>query len=75
MKRSTVVGFQGQAEENSIRTSYGTFISRLHDPIITDIEKRIASWTHLNISHQEDMQVLRYGVGQEYKSHFDSIAE
>jgi len=75
MKRSTVVGFQGQNEENSIRTSYGTFISRLHDPVITDIEERIATWTHLNVSHQEDMQVLRYGVGQEYQAHFDSLVE
>lgn len=75
MKRSTVVGLHGEDEENSVRTSYGTFISRMHDAIITDIEERIAKWTHLNVSHQEDMQVLRYGVGQEYKSHYDSIIE
>lgn len=30
---------------------------RLQDPVITRIEQRVAEWTHLNISHQEDMQV------------------
>lgn len=75
MKRSTVVGLNGENEENNVRTSYGTFISRLHDPVITGIEERIAKWTHLNVSHQEDMQVLRYGVGQEYKPHYDSLVE
>ena len=96
--------------------SYGTFIRRLHDPIITGmhtaeymggegsalppccpaallpccahlrtpecalrqapgantppagIQERVALWTKLNISHQEDMQVLRYGYSQQYKA-------
>ena len=30
---------------------------RLQDPVISDIEQRLATWTMLNISHQEDMQV------------------
>ena len=29
---------------------------RLQDPVITEIEQRLATWTMLNISHQEDMQ-------------------
>lgn len=75
MRRSTVIGLDGQDVETGIRTSYGTFISRMSDNIITDIEERIAKWTHMNISHQEDLQVLRYGPGQEYKAHYDSIVE
>ena len=46
---------------------------RLQDPILTRIEERVATWTHLNISHQEDMQILRYGVGQKYGAHWDSL--
>ena len=34
MKRSTVVGSKGDSVVDNYRTSYGTFIKRLHDPII-----------------------------------------
>jgi len=73
MKRSTVVGHNGDSVEDNIRTSYGTFISRLRDPTITAIEQRVALWTHLNVSHQEDVQVLRYAHGQKYGAHYDSL--
>lgn len=75
MKRSTVVGANGSSVTDNIRTSYGTFIARLHDPVITDVERRVALWTKLNISHQEDMQVLHYSVGQKYGSHYDSLSD
>lgn len=48
---------------------------RLQDPIISRIEDRLAAWTHLNVSHQEDMQILRYGIGQKYGAHYDSLVE
>ena len=48
---------------------------RLQDPMVNDVEQRLASWTHLNISHQEDMQILRYGLGQKYGAHYDSLVE
>ncbi|KAL3137205.1 hypothetical protein ABBQ32_006763 [Trebouxia sp. C0010 RCD-2024] len=75
MKRSTVVGKGGQGTQDEIRTSYGTFLRRLHDPVVHDVELRLAKWTHLNISHQEDMQILRYGLGQKYGAHYDSLVE
>ena len=48
---------------------------RLQDPIVHEVEQRLAKWTHLNISHQEDMQILRYGLGQKYGAHYDSLVE
>jgi prolyl 4-hydroxylase len=45
---------------------------RFQDPIIERIEQRIASWTHIPIEHQEDIQVLRYEHGQSYRAHYDS---
>jgi hypothetical protein len=57
MKRSTVVGEGNKGVVNNIRTSQGTFLRRNFDPVISAIEKRLASWTHLPESHQEDMQV------------------
>ena len=43
MKRSTVVGAGGASVEDSIRTSYGTFLKRLQDPIVERVEERLAS--------------------------------
>lgn len=37
------------------------------------MEERLASWTKLNITHQEDTQILRYGPGQKYGAHYDSL--
>lgn len=73
VKRSTVVGARGESVVDSYRTSYGTFIDRLADDTIAGIQQRVALWTKLNISHQEDMQVLRYGFSQQYKAHYDSL--
>eukprot|EP00887_Chlorella_sp_A99_P002710 scaffold6.g2710.t1 len=75
MKRSTVVGAKGDNVLDDIRTSYGTFLRRLQDDIVTRIEERVADWTKLNVSHQEDIQVLRYGLGQKYGAHYDSLTD
>lgn len=51
-----MVGPGGSSVTDNIRTSYGTFLMRKQDPIIEGIENRLASWTHLPLEHQEDMQ-------------------
>lgn len=75
MKRSTVVAANGSSVLDDYRTSYGTFIKRKADPIITNIEKRIAEWARIPEVHAEDTQVLRYGLGQEYKPHMDTLKD
>ena len=75
MKRSTVVGSDGGSVLDPIRTSYGTFLARYETPIIGNIQERVARWTKLNVSHQEDMQVLRYTKGQKYGAHYDSLGD
>ena len=52
---------------DNYRSSYGTFINRRHDAVISAIETRIAHWSKVPEVHQEDMQVLRYGRGQEVR--------
>ena len=42
---------------------------------MTRVENRVAAWTHLPVSHQEDIQVLRYGIGQFYKVHADTLRD
>lgn len=72
MRRSKVVAKDGGSETHSIRTSYGTFLRRLVDPVVEAIEYRVANWTQIPIEHQEDIQVLRYENGQKYGAHYDS---
>ncbi|KXZ43534.1 hypothetical protein GPECTOR_88g477 [Gonium pectorale] len=75
MKRSTVVGAGGRSVEDSYRTSYGTFLKRYQDEIVERIENRVAAWTQIPVVHQEDTQVLRYGLGQQYKVHADTLRD
>ncbi|KAG7669310.1 hypothetical protein Ndes2526B_g05614 [Nannochloris sp. 'desiccata'] len=75
MRRSTVVGNKGEDVVDNIRTSYGTFLPRYQTETIGKIEERIATWTKLNVSNQEDIQILRYGQGQKYGAHYDQLVE
>ncbi|CAD7699943.1 unnamed protein product [Ostreobium quekettii] len=76
MKRSTVVGKEGHgAVTDAIRTSYGTFLQRMQDPIIEAIENRLASWTQVPAENGEDLQVLRYANNQSYGAHSDVLSE
>ncbi|EFJ47859.1 hypothetical protein VOLCADRAFT_60971, partial [Volvox carteri f. nagariensis] len=87
MKRSSVVGQNGSSVTDNIRTSYGTFIRRRHDPVIERILRRVAAWTKAPPENQEDLQagrgeggrekerVLRYGIGQKYGAHMDSLID
>lgn len=53
------------------RTSQSTFLSAGDDTILKDIEHRTASLTRIPRSHQEYVQVLRYGESEKYDSHHD----
>lgn len=44
----------------TVHTSQACRCSRLYDPVVASVEQRVALWTKLNISHQEDTQVLRW---------------
>eukprot|EP01125_Pyxidicula_operculata_P021789 TRINITY_DN8640_c0_g1_i1.p1 TRINITY_DN8640_c0_g1~~TRINITY_DN8640_c0_g1_i1.p1 ORF type:complete len:302 (+),score=27.30 TRINITY_DN8640_c0_g1_i1:18-923(+) len=72
--RSSVVGF----DTHEGRTSHGTFFmpnDLLENPVLRLLEKRIANWTMIPVSHGESFNLLRYEVGQQYKPHFDYFDE
>ncbi|PSC75136.1 putative prolyl 4-hydroxylase 4 isoform A [Micractinium conductrix] len=71
LERSYVVGPDGKEKLDDIRTSYGTFLRKRLDPILSTIEDRMAAATHLHTSHHEDLQVLKYEHGQTYRDHYD----
>ena len=72
VQRSTVIdSVTGQSKVDPIRTSEQTFLNRGKYPIVTKIEERLARITHLPAYHGEDMQILKYGLGQKYDAHHD----
>ena len=72
VQRSTVIdSVTGESKVDPIRTSEQTFLHRGKYPIVTKIEERLARITHLPAYHGEDMQILKYGLGQKYDAHHD----
>lgn len=72
LQASTVVdNDSGESVAYEHRTSFGMFFQRSQDDIIHRIEQRISALLDVPLTNQEPFQVLRYGVGQEYRPHFD----
>jgi len=53
------------------RTSQSTFLLADNDRTLKNIERRTGSLTRVPRSHQEYVQVLRYGTGEKYDAHHD----
>ena len=58
-----------------IRTSYGAFLPIGYDDVVQRIEKRCADWAMIPVDHQEQLHVLRYAPGQQYKDHHDAFGD
>jgi prolyl 4-hydroxylase len=71
LKRSTVVSASSEGEVHEARTSKGMFFQRGADKVIAKIERRIAKLTRIPIINGEGLQILSYGLGEEYRPHFD----
>lgn len=72
MARSLTVETKTGGEElNESRTSNGMFFNRGESELIQRIEARIARLLNWPVENGEGMQVLYYGVGAEYKPHYD----
>ncbi|XP_062155893.1 probable prolyl 4-hydroxylase 9 [Alnus glutinosa] len=77
LRPSTLALRPGDTEESTkgIRTSSGVFLSAEEDKtgILDVIEGKIARATMLPRNHGEAFNILRYEVGQLYKSHYDAF--
>ena len=72
LQRSPVFNPDSGAEEDHVaRTSEGMFFTRGANGLCSTIETRIAALLDWPLEHGEGLQVLRYGVGAEYKPHHD----
>ena len=67
----TVASKTGGEEVNDDRTSSGMFFSRGENEAVARLERRIARLLRWPEENGEGLQVLRYGVGAEYKPHYD----
>eukprot|EP00798_Chlamydomonas_sp_ICE-L_P029778 gene29778-5239_t len=76
LERSVVVNpVDHSAQVDPIRTSSGMFFTRAEDPVIEEVERRLAQWTLSPIHNGEGLQVLRYQLGQKYLAHMDHLNE
>ncbi len=64
----------GKSIPHPIRTSDGTMFG-VHDedPVINALNRRIAALSGTRPEQGEPLQLLRYGVGGEYRAHMDGI--
>lgn len=64
---STISDFNGDA---AFRTSETCDLDSA-DPVVSEVERRIAAFTGIDPAHGEPIQGQRYAVGQEFKAHTD----
>lgn len=70
--RSAVIDPEtGDDSIDDVRTSYGMDFLNHQDPVLANIEKRIANYTQVPVEYGEALQVLNYGVGAEFVPHHD----
>ncbi|SDB92978.1 2OG-Fe(II) oxygenase [Acinetobacter boissieri] len=72
MQRSRVVDpHTGQHVLNPNRTSEGTYFKVCENELFTRVDHRLAELMNVPLEHGEGCQILKYGIGGEYRPHFD----
>ena len=71
MTRSKTVAHIGGSQIDVGRTSDGCMMQRGETEIVARVEARLAQIVNWPLERGEGLQLLRYGVGAEYKPHFD----
>jgi len=61
----------GESRVSDYRTSFQTWFTVRQNPLITDIENRIADATGTPIENSEGIQIIHYPPGTYYKAHHD----
>lgn len=72
--RSQLQYDDNEVKESNIRTSYSAFLEDRHHPIFHSIYERVAALLEVSLNQIEPLQCVRYGEGQQFKPHFDSIS-
>lgn len=69
---SMVVCSNGVNCPNSVRTSENTFIKDVENKVAAMITERVEKIMGIDRSHFEDLQIVHYSQGREYKEHWDA---
>ena len=73
VKKSKVIGEGGKnVDDNNFRTSSNTFLKDEDDEIIKQISERIEKKISIDKGNFEDLQVVHYQGGEQYKPHWDA---
>ncbi|XP_065143668.1 prolyl 4-hydroxylase subunit alpha-2 [Paramisgurnus dabryanus] len=62
----------GKRFSTAFRVSKSAWLSEDEDPLIAQINQRIADVTGLDLRTAEELQVANYGIGGQYEPHYDS---
>ena len=73
LERSQVMDKKGGAKVTDSRTSEHCWIKLGEDAAIEKVAHEICELAKMPIENAESFQLVRYGVGQEYKPHFDTF--
>jgi len=75
IRPSTVIGEGGaNVPDKVFRTSHNTFIST-DNKVVQDIYDKLSNIIDIDSDHFEQLQVVRYEPGQQYKAHWDACWE
>jgi prolyl 4-hydroxylase len=76
VERSSVVDPESGDEIHiDERNSEGAFVNESTDPLVEMIDRRLAELLDLPAENGEDLHILKYGVGGEYRPHYDYFPE
>lgn len=76
VQRSSVVDPDSGSEVTiRERQSEGAFVNASTDALVATIDQRLAEMFGQPIENGEDLHILRYGIGGEYRPHFDYFPE
>jgi len=76
VRRSSVVDpDSGREVTISARNSEGAFVNGSTDPLVATIDDRLAALFQQPVENGEDLHILRYGIGGEYRPHYDYFPE
>ncbi|KAK7130609.1 hypothetical protein R3I94_015925 [Phoxinus phoxinus] len=62
----------GKKVSAASRVSKSAWLSEHEDPVITQVNQRIADVTGLDLETAEKLQIANYGIGGQYEPHYDS---
>jgi prolyl 4-hydroxylase len=57
------------------RNSEGAFVNGSTDALVATIDRRLAELVQQPVENGEDLHILRYGMGGEYRPHYDYFPE